>query len=946
MLLTSPIPRPEYPRPDRQRGLVEGIDWLNLNGPWQFRFDPAKAGVDEQWFADGGPEWRDQIIVPFCWESLAAWGEGDAASNDDYYSTRVYLDPVAVTRDNHRSAPRYEVGWYRRSFAVPAGPAWRNRRIILTIGAADFCTDVWCNGIHVGAVEGGYVPQEFDLTEALAQTDATRALLVIRVEDPMDNSQQPVGKQWGWYTPTSGIWQTVFVEPRAAVHIAHYKAIPDIDAGAVQFEVHCCNVGPNTTLTAEVIPPEAPRFKVTLPIEDGVGRATVELSPLVLWDPASPKLYRVIFRLRHGGLDDVVRGYFGMRKIHSAPVASGDDRSPAILHLNNKPIYLRGALYQSYFPDGVYTPRDAQTYRDDVAFARESGFDFLRVHIKLDDPLLLYHADTVGMLLMQDFPNFGEGGDTELGRRRFEEMVLQGMQRDFNHPSIIAWCIFNETWGFGGQNELMKVISPELSKKLTRAEAAEKIANSSSFRWVHEVWQLAKAIDPTRLIEDMSVVVWEHLAAYGHVDTDINSWHFYIDDYAKAKAHIENVVAQSYRGSKFNYVEGYAQANAPLINSEYGGSGALDGDRDISWTFKFLTNELRRHGQLSAYIFTQLTDVEWEYNGLLNYDRTRKQLGYPATVINQGDVLPINAPPVCDVKPGETVEIEVLSSHFSRRVREGVTLHWHYSGIDSLGTRHAELARGWAPISFPQFRVEVARRLRLTAPSEVMFCTLWVSAVDAQGETIATNFVHHFVHDGVLPEREERGRTLVLRRRTYDWQEAGWTGGACTRRDAQERHCCHGYGIGAFAWRFADDELKRLRAARRLRVLCEVSSARRDHPQSDVFGHPTTFELNLNGLPVHRAQLPNHPHDARGALTFLHNPFGAHGYLVNLVIEDDFLKRLAEVVERDGCLDFRCVVPEGAPCPGGLTVYGSNCGRYPLGPTVVIEWEQDERRRA
>lgn len=945
MLLCSPIPRPEYPRPDRQRGLVEGIDWLNLNGPWQFRFDPRRAGVAEQWFAPDGPDWRDQILVPFCWESLAAWGEGDTAGNDNYYSTRVFVDPVSVTRDNHRHAPRYEVGWYRRIFVVPDSPAWRHRRIVLTVGAADFFTDLWCNGVHVGSAEGGYLPQEFDLTDALAQTDARRALIVVRVEDPMDNSQQPVGKQWGWYTPTSGIWQTVFVEPRPTVHIDHYRAVPNIDAAAVQLEVHCCDAGPTTTLTAEIIPPEAPRFKVTLPIEDGVGRATVELAPLTLWDPSAPKLYRVVFRLRHGGLDDVVRGYFGMRKIHSASVA-GDDRSPAMLHLNNKPIYLRGALYQSYFPDGVYTPRDAQTFRDDVAFAREAGFDFLRVHIKLDDPLLLYHADTVGMLLMQDFPNFGEGGDTPLGRRRFEEMVLAGMQRDFNHPSIIAWCIFNETWGFGGQNELMKLIAPELSKKLTRAEAAQKIANSSSFRWVHEVWQLAKALDPTRLIEDMSVVVWEHLAAYGHVDTDINSWHFYIDDYAKAKAHIESVVAQSYRGSKFNYVEGYAQANAPLINSEYGGSGALDGDRDISWTFKFLTNELRRHGQLSAYIFTQLTDVEWEYNGLLNYDRTRKQLGYPATLINQGDVLPINAPPVAEVRPGDPIEVEVLSSHFSRRVREGVTLHWHYSGIDSLGTRHPELARGWAPIAFPQFRVEVAQRVRLIAPDQVMFCTLWVSAVDVQGETVASNYVHHFVHDGALPEREERGRTLVLRRRTFDWQEAEWTGGGCSRREAQDRHCCHGYGTGAFVWRFADEELRRLREARRVRVLCEVSSARRDHPQSDVFGYPTTFELNLNGLTVHRAQLPNHPHDARGALTFLHNPFGAHGYLVNVALEDDSLRRLAETIEGDGSLDLRCAVPEGAPCPGGLTVYGSACGRYPLGPTVVIEWEQDERRKS
>lgn len=946
MDLRSAIPRPEYPRPDRQRGLVEGVDWLNLNGPWQFRFDAQRRGLDEQWFAPGGPDWRDQIIVPFCWESLAAWGEGDAAGNDNYYATRVYLDPVAVTRENYRSAPRYEVGWYRRAFAIPDTPGWHARRIVLTIGASDFFTTLWCNGVLVGEREGGYLPLEFDLTDALARTDPKRALIVIRVEDPMDNSEQPVGKQWGWYTPTSGIWQTVFVEPRPAVHIDHFRIVPNIDTAAAQFEVHCCNAGPTSTLTAEIIPPEAPRFKVTLPIEDGVGQGAVELAPLTLWDPAAPKLYRVVFRLKHGGLEDVVRGYFGMRKIHAAPVPGGDERSPAILHLNNKPIYLRGALYQSYFPDGIYTPRDAQTYRDDVAFARESGFDFLRVHIKLDDPLLLYHADTVGLLLMQDIPNFGEGGDTPTGRRRFEEMLIEGMQRDFNHPSIIAWCIFNETWGFGGQNELMKFIAPELGKKLSRAELQQKIANSESFQWVHKVWQLAKALDPTRLIEDMSVVAWEHLAAYGHVDTDINSWHFYIDNYEKAKAHIEHVVAQSYRGSAFNYVEGFAQKNAPLINSEYGGSGALDGDRDISWTFKFLTNELRRHGALSAYIFTQLTDVEWEYNGLLNYDRTRKQLGYPATFINQGDVLPINAPPIRAVNPGEPLELEVLSSHFSRRPREGVTLHWHYTGFDTLGTAHAELARGWTPIPFPQYRVERAQLVRLTAPEQPMVCTFWVSAVTREGETIATNFVQHFVTAGPLPEREERGRTLVLRRHVHQWDAAEWSESLSAREDAERQARAAGRGHGFFEWEFRDDDLARLAAARRLRVLCEASACRLDWPQTDSHVYSTNFELSLNGLPLHRALLPNHPHDARGGLSFLRDVHGAHGYLINVALEEEMLGRVAELARTEGRLRFRCAVPENAAAKGGLTVYGYNAGRYPLCPTLVIEWEQDLRRRA
>src|SRR5258707_1545713 len=139
-------PRPEYPRPERQRGTIEGIDWLNLNGPWQFRFDPERRGVEGKWVQEDNAQWREQIIVPFCWESLAAWGEGDAAGNANYYSTRVFLDPLNVTRSNHRSAPRYEVGWYRRRIEILNQPAWKDKRVILTIGAADFFTDAWCNG--------------------------------------------------------------------------------------------------------------------------------------------------------------------------------------------------------------------------------------------------------------------------------------------------------------------------------------------------------------------------------------------------------------------------------------------------------------------------------------------------------------------------------------------------------------------------------------------------------------------------------------------------------------------------------------------------------------------------------------------------------------------------------------------------------------------------------
>ncbi len=941
MFPCSSIPRPEYPRPDRQRGQVEGVDWVNLNGPWQFRFDHHRRGLDEQWFAPSGPDWREQIIVPFCWESLAAWGEGEAAGNDNYYSTRVFLNPLEVTRDNHRAARRHEVGWYRRTIEIPDNAHWRRKRVILTVGASDFFTDCWCNGIHLGHNEGGYLPFEFDLTDALQAGGGNprKAVLVMRVEDPMDNREQPVGKQWGWYTTTSGIWQTVFLEPRSAAYIDYFRVVTDIDHARAKFEVFCQGVADESLLAVDITPPDAPPHRLMLTVQGGVASGDAEIYPLTLWDTSDPKLYRVAFRLLDEDRElDVVRSYFGMRKISTQPAAGGN--APAMLCLNNKPIYLRGALYQSYYPDGVYTATQAKTLYDDVAFARKSGFDFLRIHIKLDDPLVLYYADTLGILLMQDFPNFGEGGDTPVGRRRFEEMMRGGFKRDFNHPSIIAWCLFNETWGFGGQTELMKWIGPQKSAVLPPPKPTEKLSNVSSFQWVHKMWELAKTFDPHRLIEDMSVVVWEHLHSYGHVDTDINSWHFYLDDYEKAKEHIETVVAKTYRGSNFNYIEGYQQRDAPLINSEYGGVGALDGDRDVSWSFKFLTNELRRHGQLSAYIYTELHDVEWEYNGLLNYDRTPKDFGYAPSIINQGDVLPINAAPIARVPLGGRAAVEVLSSHFSRKRRENVSLHWLYSGMDTLGTIHPQLARGRAAIPFTHHRVELARKVELSLPPQPMLCTLSVAAVTPDGTVVASNFIQHFVADGALPPREDRGNSLVLRRSVDQWTEAQWTEAMSSPEESREVGACYGQGAGYFEWTFADDAIKRLGEARRVRVLCEVSARRSDTPQTDSHRYPTQFELSIDDLVFHRALLPDHPHDTRGALSYLRGGKGAYGYLMRATIEDDLLRQVASIAAGDGALRLRCAVPGHSPPHGGLTVYDYDCGRYPIGPTLVIEWEQ------
>lgn len=611
---------------------------------------------------------------------------------------------------------------------------------------------------------------------------------------------------------------------------------------------------------------------------------------------------------------------------------------PASLCLNGEPIYLRGALYQSYYPDGVYTAGDTQALRDDIAYAKRAGFDLLRIHIKIDDPLLLYYADTIGMLLMCDFPNFGEGGDTEIGRRRYETTMRRGIERDFNHPSIVGWCLFNETWGFGGQAEFVKLINPSPPASVAEGPVTAdgtKLSGENAYQWVQTMWKLAKSLDPTRLVEDMSVVAWEHLQYYGHGDTDVNSWHFYTNSYERARAQIEEVVAATYAGSTLHYLPGYQQHSQPLITSEYGGVGALDGDVDTSWSFKFLTNELRRHGKLSGYIYTELHDVEWERNGFLNYDRTPKDFGYDPTIVNQGDVLPIDAPPIQRCAPGTEINLEIFSSHFSRKRCGEVTLHWRFGGIDSLGWVHDGILAGSDAIEFPHLRLASAKWLQLRVPQQTMLCTLWVRAVMPDGTLVASNYVQFFV-DGGFPPWQQLNRRTVYRLAAHSWSSAEWNGaGTFSCEEAQREGTARGSGRGFFEWKFPVSPAE-LQDVRRITLLCEASAAREGAPQTDRFAQPSTLRLLLNGVPVYRTILPNHPHDARGALSYLRGGRGAYGYLCHPTVEGELL---AEVLRqmKGKHLRLRCLVPRDETPSAGLTIYGYDCGRYPIGPTLIVE---------
>ena len=445
------IPLPEHPRPDFERA-----QWQNLNGPWQFEFDGQDVGESQRWYRTGPPTARP-IVVPFPWGS-----------------------PLSGVPD---SAP---IGWYARTIDVPA--AWSGRRVFLVIGAADWRTTAWLDGQKLGLHDGGYIPFEFELTQQLKPGQPQ--LLVLRVDDA-PRVFKLEGKQG--YGNARGIWQTPYLEARGAVPLRLLHFSPDVDRKRVGVTAALLEKAPRElTLTL--------RFKnaalpgVTRRVPRGADQVTFEV-PIPnahLWSLADPFLYEVDASVG----DDRVQSYFGMRKISVVDLPGTEYRYVA---LNDEPLYLQLTLDQAFHPDGFYTFPSDSFVRAEILRAKQIGLTGLREHVKVESPRKLYWADRLGLLIMADVPN--SWGEPDSSMRREAESTLQGMvARDYNHPAIFAWVLFNETWGLLTKEGQRQVYRPETQS------------------WVASVYREAKALDSTRLVEDNSPC-----CGRGHTETDINS---------------------------------------------------------------------------------------------------------------------------------------------------------------------------------------------------------------------------------------------------------------------------------------------------------------------------------------------------------------------------------------------------------------------------------------
>ncbi len=560
------IPRPEHPNPQWERN-----NWRNLNGIWQFEIDNSNSAYDKK-YHEKTETLAQTIIVPFCPESTLS-----GVGYTDFINAVCYKKSITLTRSE------------------------LSGRVILHFGAVDYETNLYVNGKFAGKHIGGYTSFEFDITDFVTEGENT---LFLYVKDDVRNPEQPVGKQsrnfysYGChYTRTTGIWQTVWLEFVPTSHIKKAKFYPDAYNSSLI-------VMGETTGKGEISAKaffEGKEVGTKTVKTDGYFNFTLELSETHLWQPGDGKLYDL--ELSFGS--DVVKSYFGLRSI-------GLDGCKFLI--NGKSVFQRLILDQGFYPDGIYTARDDETLEHDIILSMNAGFNGARLHEKVFEARFLYYCDKHGYLVWGEYANWGFACSQQRAVELYTNQWLEAIERDFNHPSIIGWCPFNETWDHIEQKQRVKCLET--------------------------VYNITKAADPTRPCIDTS--------GNYHTKTDIYDVHDYdqIPETFRARYKIFDETGDFDYTDKDPYAhhpgapffgEYYKyKVGTPAFVSEYGGiawdkkeggwgyGNMPKTEEEFFERYKGLTDVLLDNKNMFGFCYTQLTDVEQEQNGIYQYDRTPK----------------------------------------------------------------------------------------------------------------------------------------------------------------------------------------------------------------------------------------------------------------------------------------------------------------------------------
>ena len=575
-LNTLEIPRPEYPRPQFTRA-----SWLNLNGEWEFEFDDSDEGLKAGW--QDGRSLPKRIIVPFAYQT-------------------------ELSGINDKTV--HELVWYARTLELPLD--FYQRDLLLNFGAVDYACTVWINGHEVGHNRGGHVPFQFDIAPYL-KPGLNR--LTVRVEDRQDRTQ-PRGKQSSTGVPeeidyycTTGIWQTVWLEPVPAMRIEEISTITHARRNIIELTVFLHAPSAPWRIEVEVLE-EGKRIAIG---DDQTAVATGRLALTIpyakLWSPEQPHLYDLRIRLFDGDeLLDEVGSYVGMR---------GIELRDSKLLLNGIPTYLKMVLDQGYWRQGHLTAATDEALQTDIGWIKLFGFNGVRKHQKIEDPRWLYWCDRLGLMVWEEMPNAREWSPAAEDALSAEWQVA--VRRDKNHPCIVAWVPVNESMGF-----------PDLSRE-----------QAGQYAFIERMVRVTRRLDSTRPVIDNDG--WEHTDI-----ADICAIHDYTTAPQLEERYRETLdggqLPQTvWIGNKPLFAPGSKYRGQPIVLSEVGGFLAIPENvpvekRDVLYQFydsfqnsdellekyRNLISGIASLKFLAGFCYTQLTDIEQEVNGLLTYDRRPK----------------------------------------------------------------------------------------------------------------------------------------------------------------------------------------------------------------------------------------------------------------------------------------------------------------------------------
>jgi hypothetical protein len=906
------IPLPEHPRPDFERAV-----WQNLNGQWQFKPDSANVGLTENW--QNQAEFFDQkILVPFSWAS-----------------------PMSGIK-----LPKINVGWYSRTFDVQNKQQWEGKQTYLVFCASDFNTTVWVNGKEAGSHSGGYVPFSFNISGFLNEGENN---LVVRVEDE-ELQNRPSGKQY--YGNAKGIWQTVYLEARSENYISNIRFKPDIDKAEVLVEVNLSGKtgsalqfnlkGKENNIT----------FQGEIPAGSLSATFTVPVENMKLWDLDNPYLYEVNATVTGEKTDDNVSTYFGMRKISAVEIPGKDFQYVA---LNNKPLYMKLTLDQSYHPEGFYTFPSDQFMKDEIQRAKDLGLNGLRIHIKAEVPRKLYWADKLGLLIQEDVPNFW-GEPDSIAKANWEYIAEKEIERDYNHPSIFSWVLFNETWGL-----------------FSKDSTGERSYTPETQEWVRSWYHKTKAYDPTRLVEDNSPCNWDHVA------TDINTWHSYLPARHWA-GFLDNILENTFPGSTHNYIGGNTQGNQPMFNSECGavwGYSGSTGDIDLTWEYHIMMNEFRKRPKIAGFLFTEFHDVINEWNGYYRFDRSKKMFGLdelcPGMTMKDfhNDLYVVAGASFFETFSGGSVaEIPIGISAVTNTIPENLKIKYSVYGWDELGDKFEQTSGEMNALATPFSFTELAP-VKIELPEKTTVMILAAVLEDGNGKIIQRNFIPFKV------EAEKPAEYLTVTCSPSAFTGSSWS---IKQLAPQNGNKVWGMGSGYFEYEFKlpenlkADEIKTIEFRAELasrypqekyledgdaeRIGMTVVSEKgtipgygqNSYPQTDEKLHGSVVTITANDQEIGTVELPDDPADHRGILswmnqqpgwewgsedhtvTWLLDEAGSYGYLVKTELDDTSKKSALE----SGKVTIRLYVDESTENRGGLSVYGKNSGMYPMDLTLMI----------